>query len=212
LFIACIVLAGDLVTVLYYFLDGQEMTIGFLLKIVSVLAVSLIVFVYYISDIRNKLNSKSRKIWLSVSILLILISIVWGFSVIGSPQTQRLLKYDEQKVSNLTEINYQIVDYWQQKNVLPSAITDLSNANNYFVAPIDPQDNSPYEYRKTGNLSYELCATFNKTTKGMEEETNISALSRGTSWNHPAGQYCFTQTINPNLYQNGVKSAVPVAN
>src|SRR5690606_33871779 len=63
LFIAGIVLAGDLVTLLYYFLDGRELTTGFLLKFLSVLLVSGGVFGYYLTDLREKLTAKSTKFW-----------------------------------------------------------------------------------------------------------------------------------------------------
>ncbi len=54
LFVAGIILSGDLVTVLYYFIDGQELTGGFLVKVLSVFVVTLMVFMYYISDIKEK--------------------------------------------------------------------------------------------------------------------------------------------------------------
>ena len=97
LFISGFALAGDLVTVLYYFIDGRDITAGFLLKVLSVLVISLSIFFYYISDVTGKSNGKSRKIWVAVSAIVIILCIVWGFSVLGSPRTQQLLKYDEQK-------------------------------------------------------------------------------------------------------------------
>lgn len=97
LFIAGLVSAGDLVTVLYYFLDGQELSTAFLLKALVVLLVACGVFMYYISDIRNRLSSLSRKIWLGIALVFVIASIIWGFVVIGSPRTQQLFKYDIQK-------------------------------------------------------------------------------------------------------------------
>ena len=92
LFLAGFATTGDLITVLYYFIDGQEMTTGFIMKVLSVLVVALAVFFYYISDIMGKLNVMSRKVWTLVSLLIIAGVIVWGFSVLGSPRTQQLLK------------------------------------------------------------------------------------------------------------------------
>ncbi len=42
-------------------------------------------------------------------------SIIWGFSVLGSPHTQRLIKYDEQKINDLQYINSQIQSYYSNK-------------------------------------------------------------------------------------------------
>jgi len=203
LFVTGLTLAGDLVTVLYYFLDGQELTVGFVFKVLAVFIVILMVFLYYISDVRNKLTSKHRKIWLGISFVLILGSIIWGFAVLGSPRTQQFIKYDEQKVVDLQNINGQIQNYYQTKNILPSKLSDLAGSNTYYTVPIDMQNKNPYEYIKTGNLNYEVCATFNKEFANTRDMGILQ-------WNHPAGKYCFVQTINPNLYQKGVPAAVPV--
>jgi len=206
LFFAGVALAGDLVTIIYYFLDGQEMTAGFILKFISVLVIAAMVFAYYILDSRGKTSNFSRRIWLLSASCLLLASVIWGFSVLGSPKTQRLLKYDDQKVSDLENISYQIENYYENKEVLPDLLSNLSKTNQYFVAPKDPQTNSEYEYKKTGKLSYQICANFNKASRGLENEKNIMIISRGTSWNHPAGRYCFEKTINPNIFKKPTSS------
>lgn len=215
LFVAGLTLAGDLVTVLYYFLDGQELTTGFLLKVLSLFIVILMVFLYYISDVRNRLTSMHKKVWLIISLVLVLGSIIWGFAVLGSPRTQQLIKYDQQKVTDLQNINGQIQYYYQTKNILPTKLSDLANSNTYYTVPTDSQSQNSYEYTKTGNVSYEICATFNKESasqKGGYLAQPVYGGSGPTYWNHPAGGYCFAQTINPNLYQKGVPAVVPVAN
>lgn len=203
LFIAGLVLAGDLITVLYYFIDGQELTVGFLLKVLSVLVVTLGVFMYYISDIRGKLNSNSRKIWTGATVLVILATIVWGFSVLGSPATQRQYKYDEQKVNGLSEINNQITNYYATKGLLPKTLSEVADGN-YYVPQLDPQSQKSYEYEKTGNITYNLCAEFNKASNEEEKMTapRLSYPQYGgvISWNHPAGHYCFNETINSSQY------------
>lgn len=208
LFIGGAVLIGDLVTVVYYFIDGQDLTMGFILKIISVLVVTLIIFIYYVSDIRNKSTSTFRKIWLAISSVVVIGSIIWGFSVLGSPYTQRLIKYDEQKVSNLQGINSEVVDYFKSKKTLPLTINDISNTSyNYSVNIFtDQQTQKPYEYKKTGELSYDLCAEFNKTTSrssnGNVGEPFIGLYNKpynpygSNAWSHQAGHYCFSQTID----------------
>src|SRR3989344_2082968 len=119
LFIAGGVLAGDLVVVIYYFLDGQELTTGFILKILSVLVVNGGIFGYYLDDLKDRLSGTRRNIWRVVAVVLVLGSIIVGFGVLGTPQTQRMLRYDSQKISDLQNIQWQIVNYWQQKGALP---------------------------------------------------------------------------------------------
>lgn len=207
LFIAGIILAGDLVTVLYYFIDGQEITTGFLLKILSVFVIIFVVFYYYISDIRNKLTSMSRKGWLSLSAIIIVLSVVWGFSVLGSPRTQQLLKYDEQKVNDLQNMNSAVINYWQTYNVLPGSISELVSDKSYYFTQIDQQTGKSYEYNKISDNSYELCADFNKSLNDTQIKggaTRAYPGAYGITWSHTGGRYCFKQTV--------VEQPIPAAN
>jgi hypothetical protein len=189
LFFAGLSIAGDLVTVIYYFIDGQELTTGFILKALSILVVALGVFFYYISDLMNKINSTSRNVWAIVSSLIILGAIIWGFSVLGSPRTQQLYKYDEQKVSDLQNIDGLITNYWQLQNKLPNSLEEsvsVLNTRPYTIVT-DRQTQKSYEYKKTGDKTYELCAEFNRQGSSGGDFSYI--------WDHPIGHHCFTRTV-----------------
>ncbi|MDO8471424.1 MAG: DUF5671 domain-containing protein [bacterium] len=208
LFIAGGVLAGDLVTLIYYFLDGQEMTTAFLLKILSVLVVTGCIFGYYMDDLKDRLTSSRRNMWRVVAAILVLGSIAAGFSVLGTPQSQRMLRYDSQKVSDLQNIQWQIVNYWQQKGILPTTLAELKDPISGFIAPTDPQTKKPYEYAKTNTLSFDLCADFNKPSQTINGSMTRVAYPEpmgkiggiGDSWEHEAGNKCFARTIDPQLY------------
>lgn len=202
LFLAGLATAGDLATVLYYFIDGQELTTGFLLKVLAVLVIALAIFFYYISDIRSKLNPTSRKIWAVVASVAILGSIVWGFSVLGSPQTQRLIKSDDAKVNDLMNISNAVQNYYSINKVLPKNTSELATLN-YGLNLVDSQTKKPYEYIVKSKTNFEVCAEFNKATSDATVP-NIYARPVGyTSWAHDKGRYCFPQTIDPNLYPGG---------
>lgn len=207
LFIAGAVLAGDLVILIYYFLDGQELTTAFLLKILSVLVVTGAIFGYYIDDLKDRLTSTRRNIWRVVAGVLVIGSIVAGFSVLGTPQSQRALRYDSQKVSDLQNIQWQIVNYWQQKGSLPSTLVQLQDPISGFVAPVNPQTKAQYEYAKTGTLSFNLCADFSKPSQAINGSMPRIAYPEpmgkpgvSDSWEHDAGRKCFDRTIDPDLY------------
>lgn len=200
LFVSGLITTGDLITVVYYFIDGQELTTGFLLKVLSVFSVSFLVFMYYITDIRGKLSSMSRKVWVIASAVVILGAIITGFSVLGSPRTQQLIKYDTQKVSALQNLNNEISYYYQLNKSLPEKISDLPNTYLQFV---DQQSQKPFDYKKTGDMTYELCADFNKDSKESGTQVSMPVYYDGynrvtqASWEHPAGQYCFMRTVVP---------------
>lgn len=208
LFIAGGIVAGDLITLIYYFLDGQELTIGFLLKVLSVLVVTGAIFGYYLSDLRNRLTNKSRMIWIIFAAIIVLGSIVAGFTVLGSPSHQRSLRYDSERVSGLQQVQWQIVNYWQTKRVLPSTLDDLSDPLSGTLISVDPETGEDYEYRVTGPLSFELCATFVEEGVDPTYAPGVArALKPGGgsdvdngSWGHPAGPYCFPRTIDPERY------------
>ena len=88
LFLSGLTLAIDLVTVLYAFLDGQELTTGFLLKVLGVFLITGIVFLYYITDIRRALTTHEKRSWIVLATIIVIASIGWGFFVLGSPWRQ----------------------------------------------------------------------------------------------------------------------------
>ncbi len=197
LFISGGLVVGDLVAVVYYFIDGQELTSGFLLKVLSILVVAGAVFWYYITDIRNKLSSSLRKVSAIVAMIFVVLAIIVGFMVIGSPRTQRLAKYDQQRVVDLQSINQSIVYYYQMNASLPSTLNELSTSGNYSVVPVDPETSQPYEYTLIGQSAkaYELCATFNTSTVDKNGTPSRVGMEYLTAWNHPEGRFCFSQSI-----------------
>lgn len=213
LFISGIILAGDLVTVLYKFLDGQDLTLGFLLKALSVLLVSALVFGYYLNDIRERIPSSRRKFWVIVSGVVILVFIIIGFSVIGSPRSQRLYRYDDRKISDLQNIQWQVISHWQTYGSIPNTIQELSNSSsiNYYNIPKDPETGENYGYTKTSDLSFEICATFNKANKTNKAENlqimpmYIEKTGMNENWQHEKGRECFSRTIDPLLYPTRIK-------
>ncbi|MBI5139512.1 hypothetical protein HZA26_02795 [Candidatus Nomurabacteria bacterium] len=198
LFITGLVLAIDLITVLYYFLDGQELTTGFVLKVLVLLVVASGIFSYYLYDVLGKLTSKNRNTYRIVACLVILLSIVWGFSVLGSPRTQRLYKYDEQKVNDLMNINNEINNFYSINGKLPTDLFELSE--NYYLPLNDGQTDKPYEYLKKENTKYTLCAEFNRDSAQIDEDRFSETAYPYHTWVHKAGKYCFDQTVNPNTY------------
>ena len=204
LFIAGIVIAVDLITVLYYFIDGQELTTGFLLKVLVLLVIAVSAFTYYISDIRGRLTPKSRMMWRVFATVLVVGSIVWGFSVLGSPRTQRLYKYDTQKINDLQNLRGQIDAYYGTNSKLPDTMQDLVKIN-FGVIITDVQLNKPYEYSKTGALTYTLCAEFNKASTD-EMSSQAYPYYGEVSWTHPAGRHCFEQKINTLMYPKAMIS------
>jgi hypothetical protein len=205
LFIAGAVIAGDLVTLIFFFLDGRELTVGFLLKVLAIILVAGSIFGYYIDDLREKLTKERRNIWRIVSAIIVLGSIVAGFAIIGSPRVQRLARYDEIKINDLQNIQNQIIYYWQTKEALPQDLENMRDSLSYYSLPLDSQTNRSYEYEKTGDLSFSICAEFNLKSSDISERIRIGSAYNyigfeNENWVHKAGRFCFERTIDPDRY------------
>ena len=207
LFVSGLVTTGDLVTLVYYFIDGQEITTGFVLKILSVLAISVAIFMYYISDVRNTLTASSRKLWRVSAFIIVIGTIITGFVVLGSPRSQQLIRYDERKVSDLERIETQINSYYYTTKKLPENLAAVQSSSTYdsVVYYNDQQTMVPYEYIKKGDTTYSLCAVFN--TNAQDKSMNLSNIysdsqtNRSTWTSYTKGHYCFTRTVQESPFE-----------
>lgn len=208
-FSAALLLIGDLVALIYNFLSGA-LTTPFILKIITVFIVGGVVFWYYLYNLKKKPGEFSPRargiIWASLGVALVVI--IYGFFVAGSPFRARLVLFDNQKVGDLQTIQGQIVNYWQQKEKLPQSLNDLVDNISGFVPPKDTQPPyEPYIYRKTGDLSFQLCAKFNipSSVKSLREfavPKPVGLSGEATdNWSHTAGDVCFDRKIDPELYK-----------
>ncbi len=208
LFIASLVIIGDLVFTVNTFLNG-EITARFVLKALSVLIVAAAIFGYYLDDVRRQDPSKLTKIYALASIVIVLIMVAAAFFIVGSPVKARLAQIDQQRTSDLQNIQYQIVNYWQRKQQLPKNLSDLEDPISGYTVPQDPETKMPYEYTLVDdkNLKFELCATFSLQgdQQGMMSAPAVPMMykdSQGNqgNWQHSAGHVCFERQIDKQLY------------
>ncbi|MEK7606146.1 MAG: DUF5671 domain-containing protein [Patescibacteria group bacterium] len=202
LFAAGAVVVGDVIALLNTYL-GSEVTIRFVMKMLAVFAVAGSVFGYYFYDLRRSMRGDTsvNKPLIVIAALLVLGAIVCGFLTIGSPSERRALKFDEQRVSDLSGIQWEVLNYWQTRQKLPVALSDLSDEFSGYVAPTDPETGETYEYAVTGQLSFDLCATFARESV-MSEATVPARDPWGMEgiFEHGEGRTCFERTVDPQKY------------
>ena len=207
LFIAGLTMLGDLVALLNAFLSGQDLTTSFLLKVAVVLLVAAGVFMHFLADVWGYWAvqpSRANSVTIAVALVGIC-TIAAGFFIIGTPWQARHYRLDAQKVTDLNNIQSEIVTYWQQKSVLPKTLSDLNDPLAYFTVPIDPENGESYEYTAKGAASFELCATFNAASQGSGVSSQTIPVAPGDfatqdNWSHGAGRTCFERTIDPQRY------------
>lgn len=215
-FVAAVAGAIDLITLINFFLGG-DLSTRFVLKVVIVLLVAAGFFMHFLADMWGywiKNPQYARMVgWGAAAVVVI--SIVSGFFIMGSPTQVRLMRFDDQKVSDLQSIQSQVTYYWQSKQKLPENSRELEDPLMGFVLPKDPQSAQDYGYRITkAPYSFEVCADFNlDSSTGSNDATTARHVggAEAETWKHTAGQNCFERTIDPDKYPpiNSATKPVP---
>ena len=208
LFVAGVTAVTDLIWVLYAFLNGSDVTTQFLLKALVVLLVAAIGFMHFIADLWNYWEQFPRRNQYVAGgvLVLVFITIVTGFFVVGTPGQARTYTQDLQRVTDLQTIQYQIVNYWQHKQALPAKLADAQDSLSNITLPTDPVSGQSYEYQATGSTSFRLCATFgalsqdNTVNYSVPVPAGLGGPGTNENWQHGAGRVCFDRTIDPQLY------------
>ena len=204
LFLASIVIITDLVALLHTLLGG-ELTARFILKMFAVLVITAAVFYYYLWELKARVPA--MRAFVGGVVVLVIASVVLGFFLIGSPAKRRAVRFDERRAQDLQSLQYEVVNYWQQKEKLPESLDALRDDLRGYVPPRDPETDAVYAYQVMGARAFELCATFATEAQGIgipngPRPVGMYPKARGfeESWQHEVGKTCFTRTIDPQLY------------
>jgi len=125
-----------------------------------------------------------------VSSLVVIVAVVWGFALVGSPGATRLQRFDQQRLDDLQTVFREIQSLCRDPDIkdalkrpLPETLDELSAmARHERVDLTDPETGQRYGYTVKDGTAYELCATFSLKRDSDEK----------VFWNHPPGQHCFT--------------------
>lgn len=202
LFLAALLALGDLVCLVYYLMSG-DLTSRFLLKVVSVLVVAGGVLVFYRNALRREPGPLpvAMRAFAYASAALAGALVVAGFVTTGSPMRAHLARLDQQRLEDLYAVQEKIVQHWQAKGELPASLDQLKDEIADYSPQRDPASGDSYGYRRTGPTSFDLCADF-----ALKDSDAAHSLPRwlqagtSTAWNHEAGHYCFSRTIDPALH------------
>jgi len=143
------------------------------------------------------------KLFTYIIIAVVSVVVVMGFWVAGSPFQERLRKFDERRVQHLQQIQYEILEYWRSKGVVPSDLTALNDDLRGFRLPSDPRG-VKYEYNVLGPEKFALCATFelgSEYSKPKKGFVSYDGFTDSEIWNHSAGRVCFERTIDRDRYK-----------
>jgi len=144
-----------------------------------------------------------------IIIAVVAVTVIAGFFVAGSPQEERLHRFDEQRISDLQFLQAEIINFWQRKARLPSDLSEIEDSIRGVFTPLDPETAAPYEYNVIDEeaLKFELCTVF--SLPSLEEETLAKPVPvrapesafYGQNWQHDLGRTCFERAIDEDLYK-----------
>ena len=197
------VLLGDLVAVIMTFLEG-EITQRFILKALAVFVVVGAAFYYYILDAKGFwLKNEQKSILFAFgAIVVVLISLGFGFKNIETPSEVRERKLDAQQITDLQQLQWRIQDHAVVNSAVPASLDQLSNV----AVTAAPEDRPAYRYNVTAE-GFELCATFAQPSSDSENfmyQTSVvpeakMMVKNPDNWQHEAGEVCFKRIVTQDL-------------
>jgi hypothetical protein len=151
---------------------------------------------------------------------IVILAVVAGFFVVGSPKEERARRFDEQRVQHLQFIQGQIGEFYRAKERLPQDLPELNDKFRGITVPQDPETGEEFGYEARGSLTFALCADFNRPTLGQSPEMRQPAMPPFTghpempkpamtsfegpfgqeTWEHEAGKICFERTIDKDFF------------
>ncbi len=199
LLVGGMVILGDLVSIIYNFLNG-ELTERFLFKALTVLAVVGSAFTYYVYDAREywqKEEQKSKNYGMAVAALVVA-SIVVGFLHIEKPSEVREHKADSLVISHLGTIQSFVLNHYTINSTLPESLNELDMRGS---VPEAPTGRTPYTYKRTSANTFELCGEFAYESVngeyGYPYYDSNSLVKNPDDWSHESGEWCFKRVVNP---------------
>jgi len=127
---------------------------------------------------------------LAVATTVVVVSIVTGVILVGSPARGRLERLDARRVEDLAGIVEAMDEFWGRNDRLPGSLTELAEDPRVRVSTLDPGSGDQYEYRLGGEGAYELCAAFD-----LESPDGAPRAQEGF-WTHGAGRRCFELRVD----------------
>ncbi len=149
-----------------------------------------------------------QSIFIGIVVVMVIAVVAVGLYLAGSPNTERLRRFDEARSQNLMQIAGQIDTFYIEKNQVPDSLDVLvlqSGGKPYgdIHAQKDPRTGVPYEYRVIDKSNYEVCAVFDQVSYGQTQggDGYPPSMPYPASivndqifpWKHGIGRVCFAQ-------------------
>lgn len=164
LFLAGLVLAGDLVFAIYTYLNGA-FSAAVAARVGLVAVTAGLILAYYRGDLREDLpatagrgaTAAGGRLGLGLLVAALLVA---GVAEVGGPETARREQRDALRLDQIMSLDNAVACTADARNgALPERLEIAPDCLGDAVTQ-DPFTGAPYVYRKVSDQSYTLCATF----------------------------------------------------
>ncbi len=121
---------------------------------------------------------------------LVVVSIITGVILVGSPARGRLERLDAGRIEDLRGIMPAIDLFWKRNERLPTSLEELTEDPRVQVNTVDPGSAEPYDYALLDEETYELCAIFDR------ESPETARRTTADFWSHGVGRRCFELSVD----------------
>ncbi|PIR93502.1 hypothetical protein COT99_00330 [Candidatus Falkowbacteria bacterium CG10_big_fil_rev_8_21_14_0_10_43_10] len=197
LLVSALVIIGDLIAVIYNFLNG-ELSLKFSLKTLTILAIAGVVFSYYFYDMKREKIEQDKVVnyYFYLTAVLAIIIFISGIFFVESPAEARQKRLDNEVVNALNAVESAIQEYYMTEEKLPENLDVLIEDIDYIQGK-DLQNvvtKKEFEYKITSEREYELCTEFLRSN--MEDKDNYSYGYLEGRYRHEAGYDCLKKKVN----------------
>jgi hypothetical protein len=199
LIVAGLFLLGDLVTVIFAYLNG-EVTMRLILKALTIFVVIGGAFYYYIQDAKEywNIHEKESKMYAGVVSIFAIGLLFLGFIQSDTPEKVRQMRLDDQQTMDLNDLQYRVEDHYRINKTLPQDSKGLYIGTE---APKASEGRKDYSYKIVDEDTFELCATFAYPSQNarsvVEPFVSEPTMMKNpyNNWDHGVGETCFERTV-----------------
>ncbi|MEI6835663.1 MAG: DUF5671 domain-containing protein [Candidatus Falkowbacteria bacterium] len=199
LLVSSVIILGVFIGIINSFLAG-ELTLGFILKALSMIIISASAFSFYLYDIRREdvvTKSKVVRIFFWASLVIITAAFIASWFFIESPVLTRAKRLDQNLVNNITSVENAVNAYNEKYKKLPDNISQVQSNNDIYLdarSLTDAENGNPIVYQKTSESTFQLCATFRTDNKTVVSKNNNTYYSDPMKL-HLAGYQCIAGQV-----------------
>lgn len=114
--------------------------------------------------------------------VVVLLTILVGLFILGSPTQERYRRLDEQRIADLQMLYSAVNANFAISKSLTTNLGSIQDGTRLRQIPRDPVSDSMYDYEPVTTDTYRLCADFS----GESDEARLEDF-----WTHSKGRQCF---------------------